>query len=110
MRSILATLFIVASITAAVAQEPTDCPAIKAEIAANNARLQELASAPKITAGVAWIVVIPIVWFGHDPLGAVAKETAALRSRQQYLSSLAEERCAPAQAEEKTRRRRAARG
>jgi hypothetical protein len=91
-----------------------DCTAITAEVAANNERVQQLASeegvkvAQNVAAGVAGIV-IPVLWFGMDWQGAASKEVAALQSRQQYLASLAEQRCAPAEpahAEEKPKKRR----
>jgi hypothetical protein len=35
------------------------------------------------------------VWFGMDFKGAASKDVAALQARQQYLTTLATERCAP---------------
>ncbi len=76
-----------------------DCTAIIAEVQANNARVQQLASeqglktAQNVAAGVAGIVV-PVLWFGMDWQGTADKETQALQSRQQYLAMLAEQhRC-----------------
>lgn len=75
-----------------------DCKAILAEVEANNQRVSELASeeglkvAQNVAAGVAGIV-IPVLWFGMDFQGAASKEVTALQSRQQYLASMAEERC-----------------
>lgn len=74
-----------------------DCPAIMAEVAANNAKVQQLASekglkvAQNVTAGIVGFV-IPVLWFGMDWQGTADKETAALQSRQQYLAVLAEQR------------------
>jgi hypothetical protein len=36
---------------------------------------------------------IPILWFGMDFQGAAGTEQGSLQARQQYLASLAEERC-----------------
>ncbi|MGJ0393044.1 MAG: hypothetical protein ACR650_09840 [Methylocystis sp.] len=86
-----------------------DCAAIQAEVSANNAKVQELASeeglkvAQNVAAGVAGIVV-PVLWFGMDWQGAASKEVLALQQRQQYLASLAEQRCAPAPAMTKRKR------
>ena len=69
-----------------------------AEVNANNQRISELGSeqgtkvAQNVVAGVAGLF-IPILWFGMDFQGAAGTEQAALQSRQQYLASLAEERC-----------------
>jgi hypothetical protein len=85
--------------------QPTDamatCAMISAEIQANNIKVQELAGeegakvAQNVAAGVAG-VVIPVLWFGMDFKGAASKEVTALQARQQYLTVLATERCAPA--------------
>jgi len=75
-----------------------DCDAILAEVQANNVKVQELAGeqglkiAQNVAAGVAGIV-IPVLWFGMDWQGTAGKEVAALQSRQQYLATLAEQRC-----------------
>ena len=90
-----------------------DCKAILAEVEANNQRVSELASeeglkvAQNVAAGVAGIV-IPVLWFGMDFQGAASKEVTALQSRQQYLATMAEERCQkPEQAvEEKKKSKR----
>jgi hypothetical protein len=81
----------------------TDCAAIMAETAANNQKVEELASeqglkvAQNVAAGVAGIV-IPILWFGMDWQGSASKEVQALQVRQQYFATLAAQRCnAPAQ-------------
>lgn len=74
-----------------------DCAAIQAEVLANNAKVQELASesggkvAQNVAAGVAGVFIWPL-WFAMDFQGATDKETAALNSRQQYLAVLAEQR------------------
>lgn len=76
----------------------SDCKAILAEVEANNQRVSDLASeeglkvAQNVAAGVAGIV-IPVLWFGMDFQGAASKEVTALQSRQQYLATMAEERC-----------------
>jgi hypothetical protein len=74
-----------------------DCPAIFAEVQANNVKLQELASesggkvAQNVAAGVIGLVIWP-VWFGMDFQGTASTGAAAINSRQQYLATLAEER------------------
>jgi hypothetical protein len=78
----------------------SDCTMIRAEIEANNAKAKELAdeqgvkTAQNVAAGVVGIVIWP-VWFGMDFKGAAAKDAAALQARQQYLTTLAEQRCQP---------------
>lgn len=74
-----------------------DCPAIMAEVEANNVRVQKLAEekgmkvAQNVAAGVAGLVV-PILWFGMDFQGTADTEINALQSRQQYLAVLAEQK------------------
>jgi hypothetical protein len=76
----------------------TDCNAVMAEIQANNRRVVELANEEGVkptqivAAGVAG-PVIPILWFDTDFQGAASKQVTALQSRQQYLTTLVEERC-----------------
>jgi hypothetical protein len=73
---------------------------IRAEIEANNAKAKELAdeqgmkTAQNVAAGVVGIVIWP-VWFGMDFKGAASKDAAALQARQEYLTTLATQRCAP---------------
>jgi hypothetical protein len=75
-----------------------NCAAIMAEVQADNQRISELGSeqgakvAQNVVAGVAGLF-IPVLWFGMDFQGAAGTEQAALQSRQQYLASLAQERC-----------------
>jgi hypothetical protein len=77
-----------------------DCTIIRAEIEANNAKVKELSDeqgwkvAQIVATGVVGLVIWP-VWFGMDWKGATAKDAAALQARQQYLATLAEQRCAP---------------
>lgn len=77
-----------------------DCTMIRAEIEANNAKAQQLADekglkvAQNVAAGVVGIVIWP-VWFAMDSKGAASTEATALQARQQYLTTLATERCAP---------------
>src|SRR4249919_4369753 len=77
-----------------------DCAMISAEIQANNVKVKELADeqglkvAQNVAAGVAGLVVWPL-WFAMDFKGAASKDVAALQARQQYLTSLAVERCRP---------------
>jgi hypothetical protein len=78
----------------------SDCTMIRAEIEANNAKTKQLADeqglkvAQNVGAGVVGIVIWP-VWFGMDFKDAAGKEVAALQARQQYLTTLATQRCAP---------------
>ena len=75
-----------------------DCTAINAEIAANTAHQSELGSekggkvAQNVAAGVAGLL-IPVLWFGMDFQGAADTESRALEARDQYLSTLALQRC-----------------
>jgi hypothetical protein len=72
---------------------------IVAEIEANNIKVKELADeqglkvGQNVAAGVAGVVFFPL-WFAMDFKGAASKEVAALQARQQYLTTLANERCA----------------
>jgi uncharacterized protein YcfL len=74
-----------------------DCTAVMAEVSANNAKVQQLASdqglktTQNVVAGVAGVFV-PILWFGMDWQGTADKETQALQARQQYLGALAEQK------------------
>lgn len=76
-----------------------DCAAISAEVTANNKKISELGSeeggkvAQNVIVGAAGLF-IPILWFGMDFQGTAGKEVTALQSRQQYLATLAEQRCA----------------
>ena len=75
-----------------------DCAAISAEVQANNKKISELGGeegskvAQNVIVGAAGLI-IPILWFGMDFQNAAGKEVAALQSRQQYLGTLAEQRC-----------------
>lgn len=75
-----------------------DCSAISAEVQANNKRISELGQeeggkvAQNVIVGAAGLI-IPILWFGMDFQNAAGKEVSALQSRQQYLATLAEQRC-----------------
>jgi hypothetical protein len=75
-----------------------DCTAINAEIAANTGREGELGSekggkvAQNVAAGIVGLVVWP-VWFAMDFQGAADTESRALDARNQYLSTLALQRC-----------------
>jgi hypothetical protein len=75
------------------------CAQVTGEIQANNIRVQQLADeqglkvGQNVAAGVAGLVIWPL-WFAMDFKGAADKEVAALQARQQYLTTLATERCA----------------
>ena len=77
----------------------SDCAMITAEIDANNIKFKELAdeqglkAGQNVAAGVAGLLVWPL-WFAMDFKGAASKEVTALQARQQYLTSLAAQRCA----------------
>src|SRR5262245_57680532 len=74
------------------------CTQIHAEAQANNIRVQELAdeqglkAGQNVAAGVGGIFFFPL-WFAMDFKGAAGKEVAALQARQQYLATLATEKC-----------------
>jgi len=78
----------------------SDCTMIRAEIEANNAKTKQLADeqgfkvAQNVGAGVVGVVLWP-VWFGMDFKDAAGREVAALQARQQFLTTLATERCVP---------------
>ncbi len=87
--------------TVAVVQDRdrhTDCTAVMAEIRANNDQISQLARedggkvAQNVAAGVAG-VFIPVLWFAMDFQDASGKEGRALSQRNQYLASLAAQRC-----------------
>ena len=111
MRSVIAPLCVFALLTAGCAgrdpRQPQTVMAhdassnsqmIQAEISANNKKVQELADekgmkvAQNVAAGVVGLVVWP-VWFAMDFKGAADKDVVALQARQQYLTTLAVERC-----------------
>jgi hypothetical protein len=75
-----------------------DCLALTAEINANNQRISELGSeqgakvGQNVAAGVAGLFIWPL-WFAMDFQGASSAEIAALQTRQQYLATLATQRC-----------------
>jgi hypothetical protein len=77
----------------------SDCAMINAEIQANNARVQSLASernlkvAQNVVAGAVGVLVWP-VFFAMDAKGAAGTEIDALQARQHYLANLAMQRCA----------------
>lgn len=77
----------------------SDCLALTAEIEGNNQRIRALTDEQQgkmvqnVAAGVAGIFIWPI-WFGMDLQGTAATEISALQSRQQYLGTLAQQRCA----------------
>jgi hypothetical protein len=80
----------------------SDCAMITAEIEANNVKFKELADeqglkvGQNVAAGVVGLVVWPM-WFAMDFKGAASKEVTALQARQQYLTTLATQRCAAPQ-------------
>ena len=81
--------------------QQASCTALQAEIQANNVRVQQLADekgmklVQNVAAGVAGLIVWPI-WFAMDLQGTADVEINALQARQQYLGTLAAQRCATA--------------
>ena len=80
--------------------ETMSCEAIQAEVNANTQRIAELGSeqgakvAQNVVAGVAGaFFILPL--FLMDFQNAAGKEEAALKSRNDYLATLARQRCAP---------------
>lgn len=86
--------------TVQVQDSGASCTQIQAEIQANNIRVQELADeqgvkvGQNVAAGVAGLFIWPLL-FAMDFKGAASKEVTALQARQQYLTTLATEKCAP---------------
>ena len=80
--------------------QTSDCAAIQAEIQANNQRVQQLADeqgvkvAQNVAAGVAGLFIWPL-FFAMDLQGTATTEMNALQARQQYLGTLAQQRCTP---------------
>jgi hypothetical protein len=76
------------------------CTQIRAEIEANNIKLKNLADeqglkvAQNVVAGVGGLFTLGIAWAGMDFKGSASKDVTALQARQQYLSTLATEKCA----------------
>lgn len=77
-----------------------DCDAIRAEINANTQRIAELASesgakvAQNVAAGVAGaIFILPL--FLMDFQGSAGIDERSLRARNDYLATLARQRCTP---------------
>lgn len=74
------------------------CVALQAEIEANNQRVRQLADekgiklAQNVAAGVAGLFIWPL-WFAMDLQGTADTEINALQARQQYLATLATQRC-----------------
>ena len=75
-----------------------DCQALTAEMGYNNQRLSDLSSeqgakvAQNVAAGVAGVFIWPL-WFAMDLQGAASTDAAAMQARQQYLATLASQRC-----------------
>jgi hypothetical protein len=109
MRQFIVGLVLVATLGACAGRPPQpialiqpmdrqmDCLAIAAEAQANNVKVQDLASekggkvAQNVAAGVAGLFIWPL-WFAMDFQGSASKEASALQSRQQYLTTMAEQR------------------
>jgi hypothetical protein len=79
--------------------ETMTCDAVQAEVNANTQRIAELGTeqgakvAQNVVAGVAGAVfILPL--FLMDFQNAAGKEEAALKSRNDYLATLARQRCA----------------
>jgi len=81
-----------------IQDQHANCGALQAEIVANNQRVQQLADeqgikvAQNVAAGVAGLFIWPL-WFAMDLQGTASTEINALQARQQYLGTLAQQRC-----------------
>jgi hypothetical protein len=82
------------------ASDPTlTCEQIIAETKINNEKISKLATeqgwkvTQNVAAGVVGLVIWP-VWFGMDWQNAAGKEGEALSQRNEYLGTLAKDRCA----------------
>lgn len=84
-----------------VADTQISCAQIQAETQSNNQRISELATeqnwkmGQNAVAGVVGFMVWP-AWFGLDLQNAAGKEAHALSQRNEYLNTLAMDRCRPA--------------
>lgn len=82
-----------------VTDQQLSCEQIIAEAKINNDRITELAReegwkvTQNVAAGVVGLVIWP-VWFGMDFQDAAGKEGRALSQRNEYLGTLANQRCA----------------
>jgi hypothetical protein len=112
MRRVFLTIAVGLALSACAGRDPqpiatvqaqdgySDCTMIRAEIEGNNQKAKQLAdeqgmkTAQNVAAGVVGIVIWP-VWFALDTKGAAGTDAAALQSRQQYLTTLATQRCQP---------------
>ncbi|PPD00485.1 MAG: hypothetical protein CTY31_05040 [Hyphomicrobium sp.] len=83
-----------------VTDQQLTCEQIVAEAKINNERITQLAReegwkvTQNVAAGVVGLVIWP-VWFGMDFQDAAGKEGKALSQRNEYLGTLAQQRCAP---------------
>lgn len=83
-----------------VTDQQLTCEQIVAEAKINNERITQLAReegwkvTQNVAAGVVGLVIWP-VWFGMDFQDAAGKEGKALSQRNEYLGSIAQQRCAP---------------
>lgn len=81
-----------------ISDQHLSCEQIVAEIKGNNQKISDLAQeeglkvAQNVAAGVAGFVV-PVLWFGMDFQDAAGKEGKSLSQRNEYLSTLASQRC-----------------
>lgn len=84
-----------------VADTQLSCAQIQAETKINNDRISELATeqgwkmGQNAVAGVVGFLVWP-AWLGLDLQNAAGKEAHALSQRNEYLNTLARDRCTPA--------------
>lgn len=75
-----------------------ECSAITAEVQSNNSQITTLSGeegqkvAQNVVAGVAG-VFIPVLWLAMDFQNSAGKEVKALEQRNQYLATIAAERC-----------------
>lgn len=83
-----------------VTDQNATCDQIIAEAKINNDRITALAKeegwkvTQNVAAGVVGLMIWPI-WFGMDFQDAAGKEGKALSQRNEYLGTLAQQRCTP---------------
>lgn len=112
MRSVCIAVFVALSLSACAGRipQPTpttlasdpqlDCAAIEAETKINNQKISDLSieqswkMGQNAVAGIVGFMVWP-AWLGMDLQNAAGKEAHALSRRNEYLLSLASDRCAP---------------
>ena len=86
--------------TVLASDSQASCTQIRAEIEANNIKVKALADeqglkvAQNVVAGVGGFFTLGLTWFALDAKGSASKDVTSLQARQQYLATLATEKCA----------------